>query len=213
MPGAGEVSDDEPKAPASRAEADQKRWDERYRAGRGPLTAAISSWAASQRSHLAGGRALDAACGAGRYSIWLAGLGYQVDAVDISPVGLAHLREQVARLACADAILPICADLELWRPEPGAYDLVLVSLYLNRELLAPLQGAVKTGGLFLYTTYHTDLLLTHGDYNADFLLQPGELVALFEGWEIMAFEEQRWHPGAGRSACTASLLARKPRPA
>ena len=191
--------------------ADQERWDERYRGGRGPLLAEISPWAVSQQLHLVGGRGLDVACGAGRYTLWLATLGYQVDAVDVSAVALAQLENWAKQQGCLHAIQAIQADLNSWRPLPDAYDLVLVSLYLNRDLLAPLQAAVRPEGLLLYTTYHTDLLLTHGDFRPEFLLQTGELLSIFAGWDIVAYEERRWRPGGSRSDCTTSLLARKPR--
>ena len=211
MPDTGEPIGYVTHASVMQANADQERWDERYRRGRGPLLAEISPWAVSQQLHLAGGRGLDVACGAGRYTLWLATLGYQVDAVDVSAVALAQLVDWAKQQGCLHAIQAIQADLSSWRPVPDAYDLVLVSLYLNRDLLAPLQAAVRPGGLLLYTTYHTDLLLTHGDFRPEFLLQPGELLSTFAGWDIAAYEERRWRPGGNRNDCTTSLLARKPR--
>ncbi len=211
IPDAGEPIGYETHASAQQANADQERWDERYRGGRGPLLAKTSPWTVAQQRHLTGGRALDAACGAGRYTLWLAALGYEVDAVDVSAVALAQLMQWAKEQGVLHAIRAIQADLTVWRPLPDAYDLVLVSLYLNRDLVAPLQAAVRPGGLLLYTTFHSDLLLTHGDFKPEFLLQPGELLSTFAGWEIVAYEERRWRPGSNRDDCTASLLARRPR--
>ncbi len=202
--------------------ADQQRWDERYRAGHSPCLDAISPWIAAQQPYLTGGRALDAACGAGRHSLWLAGLGYQVDAVDVSAVALARLAEAAAGRDLGQRIRPLHADLTLWRPEQEMYDLILVSLYLERGLLPALKDALRPGGLILYTTFHTDLLqlrpqdngggytATGGGYTATYLLQPGELLATFAGWQLLAYEERRLPPGSEeRSDCTSSLLARK----
>lgn len=43
-----------------------------------------------------GARALDLGCGPGRNAVWLAGQGYQVDALDLSPTALEWGREHAA---------------------------------------------------------------------------------------------------------------------
>lgn len=190
--------------------ADQQRWDERYLAGHGPCSDEILPWIAAQQPYLQGGRALDAACGVGRHSLWLAGLGYEVDAVDVSAVALAKLAAAAAERSLSQHIRPLHADLTRWRPQPDTYDLALVSLYLERSLLPALREALKPGGLILYTTFHTDLLRLQPHDNPAYLLQPGELLATFPGWQILAYEERRLPPDSQRrSDCTSSLLARK----
>ena len=78
------------------------------------------------------GRALDLACGAGRNSLYLASLGWQVTAVDSSPVAIRLLRDR-ARGLDVDARV---ADLETgdFRIEPAAYDLICDFFYLQRDL-------------------------------------------------------------------------------
>src|SRR5687767_10145408 len=48
----------------------------------------------SEHWTIAPGRALDVACGKGRNALFLASRGFQVTAIDISPVGLEYGREQ-----------------------------------------------------------------------------------------------------------------------
>jgi SAM-dependent methyltransferase len=68
------------------------------------------------------GRALDLGCGPGRNAVHLASLGFEVDAVDLSPRAVAWAEERAreagvnVRFHCGDAFT---ADLE-----PGRYDLV-----------------------------------------------------------------------------------------
>jgi SAM-dependent methyltransferase len=96
---------------------------------------------------IAPGRALDLGCGPGRNALYLASHGFEVDAVDLSPVAIAWAREraQEARadigFRCGDAFAlsaaaPSATDLG------GQYDLIVDSgcfhhLALLDRLLAP----------------------------------------------------------------------------
>jgi len=70
------------------------------------------------REHLlpAPGRALDVACGRGTVAVWLARRGFGVDAVDVSPVGLAAGAALAASLAgpaggiSGDGPTAVCPD-------------------------------------------------------------------------------------------------------
>lgn len=69
------------------------------------------------------GRALELGCGDGADAIWLAKRGWQVMAVDISPVILEFGAEQAKRAGVAEQIDWQPADLAEWSPD-GSYDLV-----------------------------------------------------------------------------------------
>ncbi|RME80501.1 MAG: class I SAM-dependent methyltransferase [Caldilineae bacterium] len=203
-------TDPAPRPSPSPRSQDQIRWDQRYRAGACPGGGEVSAWVKAQAPYLNGGLALDVACGAGRHALWLAELGYRVDAVDISREGLNLLLEQATARALSDSLNIIQADLNHWRPDPNRYDLILVTRYLNRQLWPALQAALKPGGLFLHRTFHTDVLRQRPDFDRDHLLQPGELLAAFRHWCLLAYEERRWYPGGDWRDCTASILVRKP---
>ena len=189
---------------------DQTRWDERYRQGRkvGGLTP--DAWFEAHAQYLHGGRALDVACGRGRHTLWLARMGYHVDAVDISLEGLQRLAERLEQEGLEARVRLIQADLEVWRPDPDAYDLILVSRYLNRDLIATFWDALHPGGMTLYRTFHTDWAKLRSDFQRGFLLQPGEFTHLFRDWEWLAYEERRLPPGGeDREDCMSAILARK----
>ena len=77
---------------------------------------------------LAPGRALDLACGSGRNAVWLAAQGWTVTGADFSDVGLVNAAELAAERGVDVEWLD--ADLPMWEPPAGAFDLVVV-LYLQ----------------------------------------------------------------------------------
>src|SRR5215470_17474277 len=110
------------------------------------------------------GRALDLACGEGRHAVWLAGLFWEVRAVDWSDVAIAKGRQLAERHAVA--VDWTVADLTSYVPEPEAADLVLVFyLQLPAEERTPIlrkaAGAVAPGGTFLLVA-HDLSNLEHG---------------------------------------------------
>jgi SAM-dependent methyltransferase len=194
-----------------RATYDQARWDKRYREGHhAALALQPDAWAAMHAPLLKGGRALDVACGRGRHTLWLARLGYEVDAVDISYEGLRGLAKRIEHEGLQERVRLIQADLEVWRPEPATYDLILVVRYLNRSLIPSFKEALRPGGLVLYRTFHTDWARPRSEFQRGFLLQPGEFLHLFRDWEWLAYEERRLPAQGGSSEdCTSAILARK----
>lgn len=101
------------------------------------------------------GRALDAGCGHGAETLWLAARGWQVTAVDFSATALAHGRSmaEVAGADVAERIDWIENDMAAWRVEPGHYDLV-VCLYVHvtgsvEEMVRRMASGVAHGGTLL----------------------------------------------------------------
>jgi len=130
------------------AGADRARWEEKYRAGvhterePDPLLAKALAFAPPR------GRALDVACGRGRHAIALAHRGYRVDAVDISPVGLASARERAAMLP----IRWIEVDLDGWQPEANAYAVIVCVDFSDDRLFGRLVRALAPGGVLAYAS-------------------------------------------------------------
>jgi SAM-dependent methyltransferase len=106
---------------------DADHWDERYGATDRLWSAEPNSTVAELVAPMTPGRALDVGTGEGRHAVWLAGLGWQVTAVDFSAVGVGRGRAAPG----ADAVDWIVADVRTWAPPTGTtYDLVLV-VYLH----------------------------------------------------------------------------------
>ena len=142
----------------------------------------ISRWA-----HLvpAGGAVLDLACGGGRHVRWLVDRGHRLTAVDRDALALAELAA-----ACPQAEL-ITADLEAgpWPLAGRGFDAVVVTNYLWRPLWPQLLAALADGGVLLYETFSDGHQHIGRPSRPEFLLRPGELLAVCAGLRVVAFED------------------------
>jgi SAM-dependent methyltransferase len=133
-------------------------------------------------------RALDVAMGRGRHALILARAGCRTFGVDIS---LDAVRE--ARAAAAREGLRLegwCGDLTRCALPARAFDLIVVSRYLQRDLFEPLRTALAPGGTVLYETFTThQRALGRRPTSPDHLLEPGELRSRFDGFELLFYEE------------------------
>ena len=143
---------------------DSASWDRRYQGSELVWTAAPNRFLVAETETLAPGRALDLACGEGRNAVWLAERGWQSVGVDFSEVGLRKARE----LASGRGVNVewVAADLLDYRPDPQAFDLVIV-FYLQvpaadrRPILRAGAEAVAPGGTLLLVA-HDSSNLQHG---------------------------------------------------
>jgi SAM-dependent methyltransferase len=135
-----------------------------------------------------GRAALDLAAGSGRHSRLLLAHGLQVTALDRDP----HQQPD------APGLIKIGADLEDGSPWPlgsRRFDLVVVTNYLHRPILADIIGAVAPGGLLLYETFAQGNERWGKPRNPDHLLRVGELREAASGrLEVLAFEDLELGP-------------------
>jgi SAM-dependent methyltransferase len=136
------------------------------------------------------GTALDLACGGGRHSRYLLGLGHKVVAVDRTTKALEDL-------ASNPNCQVISADLEQDAPvfqKPGeltgrTFDGVVVVNYLHRPLLAALLAALAPGGVLIYETFARGNERFTRPRNPDYLLKSGELLTLADAvLQVVAYE-------------------------
>ena len=163
---------------------DIKRWDEKYRDAI-PHPDTPDPVLIAYRHVLDGkGKALDVACGMGHNAIYLARLGYEVVGVDGSMVGLRHCRMSLDRLGVSVSL--IAADLERFALPVDRFDLVVVIRFLDRALIPRLKGALRPGGLLFYKSFNRNRLAARPQFNAHYLLEPGELGRRFEDFSVIA---------------------------
>lgn len=136
-----------------------------------------------------GGRVLDLACGGGRHVAASLEAGLSVCAVD-RDVSAVRARFEDAP---PDRLEIIEADLEDGREFPfeaGAFDGVIVTNYLWRPLLPAIVDVVSAGGFLIYETFRTGNERYGRPRNPEFLLRPGELLAVVrDGLHVIAYEE------------------------
>ncbi|SDY31486.1 Methyltransferase domain-containing protein [Collimonas sp. OK242] len=145
---------------------------------------------------ISAGTVLDLACGNGRHALWLAQRGLQVLAVDRNPELLAEIDA-----AGISAIATRRIELEAGPSDALAalfqadrFSAVVVTNYLHRPLFPAILGSVAKQGVLLYETFAAGNEQFGKPSNPDFLLQPGELLALLAAdaagsWRVVAFED------------------------
>lgn len=156
------------------------RWDERHTArGRAEPTAPE---ALAGRDDLAAllpdaGRALDIACGVGGQTLWLAGRGLQVVALDVSPAAIRLTTEAAAAHGLAGRVDAVVHDLDGGLPvDLGRFDVVVCQRFRDTALYAPIVQLLAPGGLAIVTVLSAVGL--DGEPRR-FHAPPGELRAAF----------------------------------
>ena len=172
---------------------DPQAWDERYAASELIWSAAPNQFVAAELTDLTPGRAVDLAAGEGRNAIWLAGLGWEVTAVDFSQVAL----DKGSRLAGELPVTWVRADATTWSAEP-AYDLVVIAylqLAAGERRAAVRNGfaALRPGGTFLLVAHDTTNLTegTGGPQDAGVLMTADDVLDDLAGAEYDLVRAER----------------------
>jgi tellurite methyltransferase len=155
------------------------------------------------------GRALEIACGAGRNALFLAARGWNVQAVDGSEVAIRILRERAKRRGLS--IDAQCIDLESGKfsIQKGAYDLICIFFYLQRNLFPAIRNGLRKGGYAVAAIHTIEDSPGEKPRNPAFLLQPAELAFEFQGWKILHYGEGKASDKSHRRR-TAEIIAMKP---
>lgn len=186
---------------------ERDRWEKRYGAKASSPVADPSLFLQQQCQRLPIGRVLDVACGDGRNALYLARQNFVVDAVDIAFAGLIRAKREAQRRALHLCLLQ--ADLETMVLPSCRYEVVVNVRYLNRQLLARLKRAVRVGGMVVFETFLREQAELGHPRNPDFLLERGELRHLFGGFEILVYQEGRFHTERDE-AFLVRMLAQRP---
>lgn len=182
---------------------DRERWDarfgkEEYFMGKDPIPFLVA-----HAELLPKGKVLDIAMGEGRNGVYLAGKGFQVVGVDISPKGL----EKAQKLAAEKhvTIETRAVDLEQYQLEQDTYDVILCSYYLQRNLLPQIKAALKSGGMVVIETYNVDYLKYNPRFRREWALERNELIEWFKDFTILRYQVI----DDGKEAYS-SIIAQKP---
>ncbi len=189
--------------------ADKTRWDKRFHTKRFALGKEPNPFLKRYIKFLPPrGIALDIAAGEGRNSVFLAKKGYQVDAVDISEVGLKKAERLAKEMGVR--INTVLADLDHYKIEKGKYDLIANFYFLERSLIPKIKKGLKRGGMVIFETYILEQreLGTGGPKHPRYFLKHNELLDLFRDFRILFYREGIFNEG-GRKKAVASLIAEK----
>ncbi|QXJ21318.1 class I SAM-dependent methyltransferase [Actinomadura graeca] len=186
------------------ADTDRTRWNTKYEGGADapftahPLTARALSLA------LPDGPMLDLASGPSGNALLAARHGRDVLAVDISDVALRRLDQEARRRGVSGLVRTEEADLEVWRPEAGAFAFVLCAGYWDRALFEPATRAVMPGGLLAWEAFTLDARSARPSLPGEWCLAEGEPASLLPAGSAVL--EQADLPKSGKRR----LLARLP---
>lgn len=146
------------------------------------------------------GRALDAGCGHGAETLWLAAHGWRVTAVDFSAAALAHGRSiaEAAGADIAERVDWIEGDLATWTAAQESYDLV-VCLYVHvagsvEEMVRRMASGVAPGGTLFLVGHRPIDPVTGGATAAAAQVQVSVEAAVAaldpDAWELVVAEER-----------------------
>lgn len=157
-----------------------QKWNERYRSGvnteSGPSPLLVEA-----TRDLPPGRTIDLACGAGRNSIHLAARGWEVVAVDVSDEALRILTSRNSGIESRQLDL----ERETLPFDDASFDLVIIFYFLHRPLFEEVNRIVRPGGRFVGAIH----IVSETPDTHSFVLERGELRDIFEGWQIVHYEE------------------------
>jgi tellurite methyltransferase len=132
--------------------------------------------------------ALDVAMGRGRHALCLARAGFVTFGVDIKLDAACEARRRAAENGVE--LWAWCADLTQHPLPDDRFDLVVVARYLQRDLFPGLKRTVKPAGAVVYETFTTrQRELGVGPRSPDHLLEPGELLRAFDGFDVLFYDE------------------------
>lgn len=168
------------------AQKDKTKWDKKYQETPSLLEhREPSNKLIKVLKEIKGNKALDVACGAGRNSIYLAKKGFEVLAIDISQVALDELADKgFENITCK------LVDLDDYEFNKNSYDLIVMTNFLDRNIIPKLSAALKTNGILFIETYMEDKENEKPPSNPDFLLKKDELKSFFDdSFEILDYDE------------------------
>jgi tellurite methyltransferase len=133
------------------------------------------------------GWALDLACGWGGNALLLAEHGLNTQAWDCSEIALQALAAEAERRRLCIETQRV--DIAPQRLPENRYALICVSRFLDRGLCERIVAALQPQGLLFYQTFIRHKPDTLGPRNPEYLLEPGELLRLFQALTPVVYQE------------------------
>ena len=200
---------------------DQQFWDERYGSREQLFSGAPNGVLVTEVADLPPGRALDVGCGEGGDALWLARQGWQVTAIDISPLALERAAAHAAAANLSDHLSWAHVDLSTTPPPADAFDLVSAQYFPlqiqpDHAALRALLASVAPGGTLLYVGHDVADLSpddTHG-FDPHAFYQPADIARILDAdWTVLTNETRpRTTPAPANTHHTHDTVLRAQRP-
>ena len=164
------------------------KWDKHYNSCANELPRPTEVLFHNQHLLPVQGAALDLACGRGANAICLAENGLTVTAWDISSSALEYLSHNAKEKGLT--VNFEARDISKLPPEADSFDVIVVSRFLDRNIIPDIRNAIKSYGLIFYQTFINDKVNGTGPDNPDYLLDKNELLFFFKDWKIIFYREE-----------------------
>ncbi len=134
------------------------------------------------------GKALDLASGLGANAIFLAQHNLQTHAWDISSTAIDKLGE-TAKTLNLDIQLQV-RDVVTNPPEEKTFDVIVVSRFLERQIMPAIIAALRINGLLFYQTFTKERVSDIGPKSEDYRLAKNELLELCKDLKTVVYREE-----------------------
>lgn len=183
---------------------ESEKWDDRYRSSRHNLKKPREFLKENLNLLPDHGWALDVAMGEGHNANLLQQKGMNVLGVDFSRVALENAKMNYPKINA------VMADLPQISLRASSLDVILNFWFLDRTLFPLYDWFLKPGGLLVLETMRFDPDKDHSHMQFDYLVQPGELLKSFSGWDMMVYDENVLANVKGQEQLAVRMIARKP---
>lgn len=181
---------------------DKQQWEQHYQAKESDELQPPDTLLTDNRKLLTGGTALDIATGSGRNALFLAECGYQVTAIDRAESAVQLVRANAKKRGLyINAVTADMLDVDLGTEQ---FDLIANFYFLERDLIARIKQALKPGGLLFFETFTSYGIPRDDPRYRKFLIDPNELLSLFDDFFIMFYFER-----VRIEKAVASMIAKK----
>ena len=189
------------------SDEDRQRWNERYREGayqfREHPSAVLLDW----QDSLTGRTALDLACGRGRNTLYLATLGFDVHAIDVSDIAIQQATHRANRMDLH--VRWVVHDLEQGIPLRGPYDLILMIRYVDNTLLSKAIKLLAPRGKILVEEHLVSDEEVTGPADPRFRVLPGSVQQILCDLDIEREFEGVIQEPDGTQAALVRVLAQR----
>lgn len=195
-------------------------WDERYARSEYVYGTEPNDFLRAEAERIPKGRVLCLAEGEGRNAVYLAGLGHEVTAVDLSIEGLKKAEKLARERGVTIAVEQ--ADLATYKPKPAAYE-GIVTIFghlpapVRKRLYGMIASSLVPGGVFILEVYRPEQLAfgTGGPKELTMLPTLAQLREELVGLDLVVAQEveREIHEGilhGGQSATVQIVGVRNP---
>jgi tellurite methyltransferase len=134
------------------------------------------------------GEALDLACGLGANALFLAQHNLQTHAWDVSSVAIDKLNQSAKSLKLK--IKTEVRDVVTQPPNENSFDVIVISHFLERQIMPNIISALRDGGLLFYQTFTQARVDDTGPRCKKYRLAKNELLNLCEGLDVIVYREE-----------------------